>query len=133
MPEEKAETFEAFVSKERKRLSKERDAALERKNRAEQDIKHIDRELKAITAYEVAKRGGTSKVDTKRGGTRRVGIRAEVLAVIKKHPDGINRADILYTMHAKGDRAFEGSVSNALAALKKKGLITNSDGQYIAA
>lgn len=65
-------------------------------------------------------------------GTRRSGVRQDVLAVIKdKGP--IARAPLLEDMGVKGDKAGEQSVSNALAALKKAGDITATDGNYEAA
>ncbi|MDB5706606.1 MAG: hypothetical protein JWN66_3722 [Sphingomonas bacterium] len=60
-------------------------------------------------------------------GTRRTGIRVEVLGFIKAKP-GIGRAEILEKMNAKGDKSAEQSVSNALSALKKDGLIGGVDG-----
>ena len=64
-------------------------------------------------------------------GTRRTGIRDEVLGVINRHPQGIGRADILTAMDAKGDKSAEQSVSNALSALKKANTVTTTDdGKY---
>jgi hypothetical protein len=60
-------------------------------------------------------------------GTRRTGIRAQVLDFIKAKP-GIGRAEILEKMNGKGDKSTEQSVSNALSALKKDGLILSVDG-----
>lgn len=64
-------------------------------------------------------------------GTRRTGIREEVLAAVKATP-GITRADLLEKMDAKGNKSAEQSVSNALAALKKAGTITGENGSYTA-
>ncbi len=64
-------------------------------------------------------------------GTRRTGIRKEVLEIIKKHPAGIGRADILVAIDAKGDKSAEQSVSNALSALKNNDSVTTTaDGKY---
>lgn len=65
-----------------------------------------------------------------RSGTRRTGVRDEVLGVIKKNPNGIGRADIIDQMSAKGDRSAEQSISNALAALKKAGTVSGDGGVY---
>ena len=54
----------------------------------------------------------------------------EVLAVVRGAAEGIGRAEILEAMGVKGDKRGEGSVSNALAALKKKGVIRVDDGKY---
>lgn len=64
-------------------------------------------------------------------GTRRTGIREEVLAVIEKNPS-ITRSALLETMEAKGNKSAEQSVSNALSALKKAGTITADEGAYSA-
>lgn len=64
-------------------------------------------------------------------GTRRSGIRNEVLALVKANP-GINRSSLIAKMDIKGDKSAEQSLSNALAALKKAGLIVNPDGAYAA-
>jgi len=63
-------------------------------------------------------------------GSRRSGIRAEVMATLKKHPNGISRADLLEAMNAKGDKRAEQSISNALSNAKKQGKITLADGLY---
>lgn len=74
--------------------------------------------------------GATTSTTT---GKRRSGIRTDILNIIKKHPNGIARADIINELDAKGDKAAEQSVSNALSALKKQGQVTNEDGNYRAA
>ena len=63
-------------------------------------------------------------------GTRRGGVREEVLRVIGDNPEGINRADILDKLGAKGDKKAEQSISNALANLKKTGTLTADGGLY---
>lgn len=65
-------------------------------------------------------------------GTRRSGIREQVLAVIQQS-SGMARADLLKAMDAGGDKSAEQSISNALAALKKAGIITANGGVYTAA
>jgi hypothetical protein len=124
-------TFSAFVTKERSRLNKLRKAAEQRKKAAEADLVQIENELKAITAYENAKRGSPAPKSRKR--VRRTGRRAEVLATVKKHADGATRADLLAALKAKGNKSDEQSVSNALAALKKASKIVSKDGRYHAA
>lgn len=131
MPNSKPETFKAFVSRERRRLGKERSAALKRRAQADKDIQNIDKELAAIGAYERTKHGQALKTTRKKKvRTRRVGVRQNVLAVIKKNREGIARAGIIEKLDARGDRSFESSISNALVALKKANLIDNLDGKY---
>lgn len=62
---------------------------------------------------------------------RKSGVRDAVLAEIKKHPNGISRADLLEAMNAT-DASAQQSVSNAVAALKKNDLITAEQGHYTA-
>jgi hypothetical protein len=66
-------------------------------------------------------------------GTRRSGIREQVLAIIQSAgADGINRTDLLAKLDAKGDKAAEQSISNAISALKKANAIAGEKGNYTA-
>ncbi len=123
------QTFETFIKKERERLSKLREDVLSRRVQCEQELADIDKELTAISAYEAAKTGKPAAKP--RTGKRRIGQRDAVLAEVKKHTDGISRAEILVAMGVKGNKSGEGSVSNALAALKKAGTIGAKDGKYL--
>lgn len=131
-----APTFEQFVEKERERLGKARDEALQKVHEAEARLQEIDRELEAIKAYAAAKAGKTVTIDgkgrnvhegraTRAAGTRRRrprARRAEVLSFLHKHfPEGGSRAEILAEMNITGDRKEEGAVSQALSALAKAG------------
>jgi hypothetical protein len=60
---------------------------------------------------------------------RRKGVRQQVLDLVKQHPTGIKRADILKRLDATEPKAIQ-SVSNALAALKTDGAITAANGSY---
>jgi hypothetical protein len=85
----------------------------------------IDRKLAELGA--VAK----SASMTPGGGTRRSGIKKEMMNLIKGHQSGMPRADILKKMGVKGDKSAESSISNALANAKRKGELTqSSDGTY---
>jgi hypothetical protein len=66
-------------------------------------------------------------------GTRRSGIRDQVLAIIQgAGADGINRSDLLEKLEAKGDKTAEQSISNAISALKKANAIAGEKGNYTA-
>jgi len=133
------ETFKAYVSRERSRLTKARDAARNRKNRLEQELSEIESELAAIQAYEQAKKKTPGKAA--RGGRRpaaKAGKRAPrgekrraVLDLIKKS-EGLTRGEILSRLGVKGDKSAEQSVSNALTALKKQNLVASRDRKYVA-
>ena len=49
------DTFKSFVNRERGRLTRARDSALNRKNKLDQELSEIESELSAIEAYEQAK------------------------------------------------------------------------------
>jgi DNA-binding transcriptional ArsR family regulator len=133
------ETFKSYVSRERTRLTKARDAARNRKTRLDQELSEIESELTAIQAYERAKKGKPAKAA--RGGRRasaKVGRRAPrgekrraVLELIQKSK-GLTRGEILSTLNVKGDKSAEQSVSNALTALKKQNLVASRDRKYVA-
>lgn len=128
------DNFAAFIEKERARLAADRDALVKQKTDIDAKIAEVDKELKAITAYEAVKTGkgaSTTRAEPKasRTGTRRTGIRQEILDLIAKSK-GMGRADIIEAMGVKGSKADEQAVSNALAALKKAGTITADSGQY---
>ena len=130
------ETFKSYVSRERTRLTKARDAARNRKARLDQELSEIESELTAIQAYERAKKGKAA-----RGGRRasvKTGRRAPrgekrraVLELIQKSK-GLTRGEILSTLNVKGDKSAEQSVSNALTALKKQNLVASRDRKYVA-
>ncbi len=121
------EKFEKMIEAERERLTTALADCNERKAAIDAEIAGIQQEMKAVAAYEAAK---TGKPVTASTGKRRTGIRDEVLAKVKAHPEGIARAPLLEEMGVKGDKSGEQSVSNALAALKKAGIITADDGVY---
>jgi DNA-binding transcriptional ArsR family regulator len=133
------ETFKAYVSRERARLTRARDAARNRKNRIDQELSEIESELAAIQAYEQAKKKTPGKAA--RGGRRpavKTGKRAPrgekrraVLDLIKKS-EGLTRGEILERLGVKGDKSAEQSVSNALTALKKQNLVASRDRKYVA-
>jgi hypothetical protein len=76
--------------------------------------------------------GGNSSAPRQRSstGSRRTGIREDVLRVVSEHGEGVSRSKILELMDAKGEKSAEQSISNALAALKKAGTITLANGVY---
>lgn len=117
--------FQTYINAERERLTNLRSEAATRKEEAEAAIKEIDRELTAIAAYEKVKRGAAGG----RKGKRSTGRRQELLNLIAQQPN-ITRRDILERLHARGDKTAEGSISNALSALKMAGKITLTDGKY---
>jgi hypothetical protein len=135
------DTFKSFVSRERSRLTRARDSALNRKNKLDQELSEIETELSAIEAYEQAKKKAPRKPAAGRGRrpAAKTGRRAprgekrrSVLELIQKS-NGLTRGEILSTLGVKGDKSAEQSVSNALTALKKQNLVVSKDRKYVAA
>src|SRR4051812_24892339 len=120
-----AETFETMVQKERERLTKARENALDRLEKVNEEIAAIDREFEAIEAYERIKMGKVQKGGGPREAGRqraRKGSRQqELLELIERNPDGLSRREILEQLGLKGDKKSEASVSNALNNMKKAG------------
>ena len=79
--------------------------------------------------YRLVEGGGSKPATTRTPGTRRTGIRDEVLDFVKNKA-GIGRAEIIEMMNGKGVKSIEQSISNALSALKKAGTILAHDGGY---
>ena len=55
-----------------------------------------------------------------------------VLDIIRNHPEGLARGELLSLMGVKGNRSGEQSVSNALTALTKKNELARREGMYLA-
>ena len=130
-----ANTFRTFVTKERKRLKQTYKDARSRKAQIEQELQDVERELRALAAYEAAKTGKRfSESDRKRLAktSRRGEKRALVLKVIQRNPDGLSRGDIIKRLNLKGDKSGEQSVSNILTALKKNKQVASKSGKYVA-
>lgn len=125
-----AKDFAAHVQEERDRLHEKLGALQMQQNELQGEMDKINAELRALDAYEAAKEGKVVPKRTRSTGSRRSGIREQVLATITAATGGINRADILERMGVKGDKAAEQSVSNALAHAKKQGKVTLDDGIY---
>jgi hypothetical protein len=128
----KAETFQAFMKRERTRLQKARDKAAQKKAEVDQELEALERELTAIEAYDKATRGKAKPVP-KRARSRRGEKRQAILDLVNQHPDGLSRGEILNLIGVKGDKSGEQSVSNALSALTKQNQLGKKDGKYVPA
>lgn len=117
-------SFEDHVNNERQRLASVLKKAEDRKAQIDAEIAEINKELKALDAYDSIKNGKSSKT------RKRVGWRKDVFEAIKGHPDGIERSKLLDLLSAKGNTARERSVNNAVTALKNTGKITSERGVY---
>jgi hypothetical protein len=130
------EQFAEFVERERARLHAERDAVLAQQKDLDAKLAALDREVSAVDAYEAAKSGKAApsppRARTARsaGRGRRGGRREELMELIRQHPEGLARKDILERLGLKGNKSGEMSVSNALTALTKAGQVVRAEGRY---
>ena len=138
----KAETFESFVEHERERLNSRLEEISAEERKLLEERESIERELAGISAYVAAKEGKLdmtgkkpARAARKSSGTRapRGARRGAILDLIKQHPDGLTRGQIIELLDAKGDLSAERSISNALSALKKAEHVGANDGKYVAA
>ena len=105
---------------------KAKDAALAKANAAIEELRTLG------YSYRLAEMEGTARAPRASGGTRRTGIRDQVLAVVKGSPDGISASDVLTKLNASDDTE-KTSIRNALAALKRTDKVSLKDGSYFAA
>lgn len=111
-----------------KLLNQAKEDALRRAEEAVQELRELGFNYRLVeTDSEPTRTRSTST------GGRRTGVRDDIMKVIRAHPDGIRRGEILNAMGVGDDKSFEGSVSNALANMKKAGTITLDNGLYRAA
>lgn len=130
-----AQSVDEVMTAERERF-KEAMANIEERRRAlDEEERQLKQNNRAVEAYWAVKEGRPSRSSTSTGATSRVprGQRSERLLAIIANSDGINRAQILEQMQAKGDKAEESRVSSTLTQLKKTGKIGLNGGLYRAA
>src|SRR5689334_13280869 len=117
-----AETFQTMIQKERERLEKARADAESRLKNIQDEIAGINREFEAIEAYERVKTGKTQQSTKSKESDRKRASRGsrqeELRKLLRDHPDGLTRGEILERLKSKGDKKSEASVSNALANMK---------------
>jgi len=131
-----AQTFQEHITKERERLHSEREAVFTQQKELAEKLAGINREIRAIDAYEAAKTGkpasaratGTRRASSGRHGSKRDAL----LKLIGENPAGLSRGELLAKMGLKGNKSGEMSVSNALTALTKGNQVVRKDGRYIA-
>ena len=119
--------FSTYVEAERAKLTEARQSLMAERQSIDARLTALNNEFAAIDAYEAAKTGrAIARVGaaTPRSGRTRNGSRREsILAVLRNAPQGMSRGELLDACGVKGDKAGEGSVSNALSALQKDGRV----------
>jgi hypothetical protein len=99
--------------------------ALAAAEKAVADLNNLGFHYRLVESDDVGEHATTTR-------TRRTGVAEEVLDLIKKSPTGLSRGAVISQMNAH-DKSTQQSISNALSNLKKKGLVTATDGLYRAA
>lgn len=123
-----AANMQKFAEDEKANVAKEMAALDSEQEKLDAARRQLQLRLDAVEAYFNTLEG---KVPTKKSGSRRTGIKADLMKTLRPHPQGLTRAEILEKMGIKGDKSAEQSVSNALAQGKKKGEIEqDNDGKY---
>lgn len=130
------ETFEAFIAKERERLTKEREQLFDQQHEIEQRLAAINAEMNAINAYQAVKEGKPlpsapppaaerARVPDAPRRARGEGgaVRQQVLDLIRRAGDGgITSGDLTAALQMD-DKAGRQAVANALMSLKKEGSV----------
>lgn len=120
-----------------RKLDEQREALLsEAKNTALANAQAAIAELNELGFnYRLQEGGSAPRAPRQQSGTRRSGIRDEVLHFVSHAgPDGVKPAALRETLGiADTDKSGKQSVANALSALKRAGKIVDKDGAYVAA
>ena len=125
--------FADLMAQERARIQEAIKAAKAKRQEAEQEMSQLEAQVAAIKAYDAALKGKAGKSVPKEPSAprgRRGEKREAIRELIAQHPDGLTRGELLKEMNARGDKAAEQSISNALAALKKAGRLTQEGKTY---
>lgn len=100
---------------------------------ARASLEEAEAELRALTAYETAKRGTplpSTDGPKRTRKPRESGKRKAILDMIEAEQEGLTRADLIGRLGVKGDKQAETALSNALSALKRGGQVTLENGIY---
>lgn len=130
--------FSEYITRERDRLNAEREAIRTQQRELDRRLAEINREFHAVDAYEAAKSGKAARPTTGRGSRgpqrgRRGSRREGIIEMLKGAAEGLSRGELLEKMGLKGNKSGEMSVSNALTALTKSGVVMrNAAKKYIA-
>jgi len=131
-----ADDMDAAISRQRERLTKNRNDVQGTIGELQRQLAEIDRQFAAVLAYEktlagklpdpaVSKRRRQSARPARRGEKQ-----AQVLQVIGQQAAGMTRGEVIGALGVTGSKSGAQSVSNALTALKKAGKIASTDGKW---
>jgi hypothetical protein len=96
--------------------------ALTQANAAIESLNELGFSYKLVEGRGGVNGGGRTATVSTGSGTRRTGIREEVLQIITES-GGIKTGDIIEAMGARGNKSATQSISNAVSALKRDGKI----------
>jgi len=121
------------IERERRELAaRARDEVLERVRAELAELNKLGFNFRVVEASEAVAQGGAVEPGARRG-TRRTGIREQVLGVIREAgPDGLRSKDIRARLGIS-DKQGSQAVSNALSALKRANQISIQNGALVAA
>lgn len=125
-----SDNFADYIARERERLHAERERIFNEQQKLEDELAAVNREFAAVEAYEAAKTGKGVPASRSAPRARRGSKREELLTLIRNHPGGLKRGEILELMGLKGNRAGEMSISNSLTNLTKTNQVRRADGKY---
>ena len=126
-----AEEYHKLKAQLEELSGKAKDESLDAIHKALETLKGLGHNYRLVEDANESTFIGNGKSAAARTGSRRTGIREEVLAIIKQH-GSLGRAEIIERLDGKGNKSLEQSVSNALSALKKAGTIDSKGGAYTA-
>ena len=128
--------FAEYITRERDRLNREREQIFNQQQELEQKLDAVNKEMRAIEAYESAKTGKAAGKQTSGRGsrgprqTRRGSRREGIIEMLKGAAEGLSRGELLEKLGLKGDKPGEMSVSNALTAMTKSNQVRRDGGKY---
>ncbi len=130
-------TFATYIAREREEIQKGREDLLAKRREIDEKLQSLDRRWEAAEAYEATLRG---KPAPKAHAARAPGAprgkrgerRAELLDLIRQHPDGLTADQINHSLNAT-DKRDKQAIANLLANMKKEGTLHQEQrrGPYI--
>jgi hypothetical protein len=121
------QTLAAYIQREREEVQKAREDLLAKRREIDEQLKGLDRRWEAAEAYEAVLRGKpipqpraprAPRAPRGKRGERR----AELVDLIRQHPDGLTADQINQFLNAT-DKKDKQVIANLLANMKKEGTL----------
>ena len=132
------QTLATYMQREREEIQTAREDLLAKRKEIDEQLQSLDRRWEAAEAYEAVLRGkpisharATRAPRAPRGKRRE--RRAELLDLIRQHPDGLTADQINQFLNAT-DKKNKQAIANLLANMKKEGTLHQEQrlGPYVA-